>query len=249
MLISCPKCNSVYNISDTRIPSDGKKFKCAECGEIWRVFPEDVKFMEPEDKTNIISSDTDKKIENDDINAIFSRLSKDTKKLFAGDTTANEKSPVDGILSYVRNFFNSYAIMAFLLLLSIILAILLIYNNRYDIVNEIPAMKKVYAKFNVESVYNGRDIMFKDVRLKEIGYDERYMVEISGRLYNKGNKPVNTVPVRATLLDNNGNEVSEIFEFLPAQVLNPKTSILFRITADNPPENVRKVRLSMEDIN
>ena len=91
--------------------------------------------------------------------------------------------------------------------------------------------------------------MFKDVRLKEIGYDERYMVEISGRLYNKGNKPVNTVPVRATLLDNNGNEVSEIFEFLPAQVLNPKTSILFRITADNPPENVRKVRLSMEDIN
>jgi len=249
MLISCPKCNSVYNISDTRVPSDGKKFKCAECGEIWRVFPEDVKFMEPEDKTNVISSETDRKTENDDINAIFSRLSKDTKKLFTGDTAVNEKSRIDNVLLFVRNFFNSYTVMAFLLLLSIILAFFLIYNNRYDIVNELPAMKKVYAKFNIESVYNGRDIIFKDVRLREIGYDERYIVEISGRLYNNGNKSVNLVPIKAALLDENGNELSEIFEFLPAHVLNPKTSILFRITADNPPENVRKVKLSMEDIN
>ena len=40
MLISCPKCNAVYQVPENQIPADGKKFKCAECGEIWFVRPQ-----------------------------------------------------------------------------------------------------------------------------------------------------------------------------------------------------------------
>ena len=41
MLISCPKCSSVYDISNKKIPAGGKKFKCAECDNIWVVYPQD----------------------------------------------------------------------------------------------------------------------------------------------------------------------------------------------------------------
>ena len=47
MLISCPKCNAVYQIPEGQIPEGGKKFKCAECGEVWTVRPQDVKKTEP----------------------------------------------------------------------------------------------------------------------------------------------------------------------------------------------------------
>ncbi len=39
MLISCPKCNAVYEVPDSQIPATGKKFKCAECEEVWTAYP------------------------------------------------------------------------------------------------------------------------------------------------------------------------------------------------------------------
>ena len=50
MLISCPKCSSVYNLADSYVPESGKKFKCAECGNIWVVYPRDLKDVIPENK-------------------------------------------------------------------------------------------------------------------------------------------------------------------------------------------------------
>ena len=138
MLISCPKCNSVYNISDTRVPLGGKKFKCAECGNVWMVFPEDVKKIEPEGKSYVVSDAEEKKTENDDINAMFSRLSHDTKNLFAGENATDKMSVSERVRHFCLNFFSVYTIVAFLMAMSVILAIYLAYINRYDIVSKIP---------------------------------------------------------------------------------------------------------------
>ena len=96
MLISCPKCNAVYQVPENQIPADGKKFKCAECGEIWFVRPQAkpketvVPLASVVSKTaeqpakiqinpQIISTEAAK---NDDLEKMFNRLSKDTKGLF-----------------------------------------------------------------------------------------------------------------------------------------------------------------------
>ncbi|MBQ8481324.1 MAG: zinc-ribbon domain-containing protein [Alphaproteobacteria bacterium] len=248
MLISCPKCNSVYNISDTRVPVGGKKFKCAECGNIWMVFPEDVKKIEPEGKNYTVSDTEERKTENDDINAMFSRLSHDTKNLFSGENTVENMSVPEKIRHFCLNFFSVYTIIAFLLALSIILAVYLAYGNRYYIVSKIPEMENFYARFNIESVHNGQNILFRDVRVKELDYGDKYAVEITGRLYNSGKNAVRILPVKASFINDNDEIESEITELLPMQLVSPNASVLFRIVADTPSYKVRKVKLSMEEI-
>ena len=48
MLISCPKCNAVYQVAAESIAPEGKRFKCAECDNVWTVYPEDAQNLDPE---------------------------------------------------------------------------------------------------------------------------------------------------------------------------------------------------------
>lgn len=41
MLISCPKCQSVYEIPDDLIGKTGKNFRCQTCANVWHAMPED----------------------------------------------------------------------------------------------------------------------------------------------------------------------------------------------------------------
>ena len=42
MLIRCPKCNVSYDIGTATIPTDGKKVRCSQCGEVWVCLPEEL---------------------------------------------------------------------------------------------------------------------------------------------------------------------------------------------------------------
>ena len=41
MLISCPKCHSIYEIPDDLIGRTGKNFRCQACSNVWHALPED----------------------------------------------------------------------------------------------------------------------------------------------------------------------------------------------------------------
>lgn len=248
MLISCPKCNSVYNISDTRVPENGKKFKCAECGTVWKVLPQDVQKLEPENKNTPNLTAEERKNENDDINAMFSRLSHNTKNLFAGENNIENMSTADRFYHFCRNFFSVYVIVAFLLVSVVVLTMYLAYQKRYDIVASVPSMEKVYGRLNIESVYKGKGLIFRDVSIKELGYNPKNAVEISGRLYNSSNIAVRAIPVKASIINKNGEVESEVTELLPMQLIAPKNSVLFRIVVDNPSINANKIKLDLEDI-
>lgn len=58
MLVSCPKCKVSYAIEPELIPEDGKKLRCAKCGEVWLCKPEDLfelppKQEKPSDSDNL----------------------------------------------------------------------------------------------------------------------------------------------------------------------------------------------------
>lgn len=48
MLISCPKCRSIYEIPDDLIGKTGKKFRCQNCSNIWHSMREDALGYEKE---------------------------------------------------------------------------------------------------------------------------------------------------------------------------------------------------------
>ena len=49
MLISCPKCHSIYEIPDDLIGKTGKNFRCQTCSNIWHAMREDALGYEEED--------------------------------------------------------------------------------------------------------------------------------------------------------------------------------------------------------
>ena len=58
MLISCPKCHSIYDIPDDLIGRTGKNFRCQACSNVWHALPEDAigYIKETEDNTPYIEA-------------------------------------------------------------------------------------------------------------------------------------------------------------------------------------------------
>lgn len=48
MLISCPKCHSIYEIPDDLIPRTGQNFRCQACANVWHAMRQDAIGYEPE---------------------------------------------------------------------------------------------------------------------------------------------------------------------------------------------------------
>lgn len=54
MLISCPKCHSVYEVPDDLIPKSGQNFRCAACSNVWNVIKSDALGYSKEDDEEIM---------------------------------------------------------------------------------------------------------------------------------------------------------------------------------------------------
>lgn len=245
MLISCPKCNAVYMVTEKQIPQDGKKFKCAECGRVWTVMPEDLKNIEPESgqiKTQLVRPASSYEMDESDIEDMFNRLSRDTKGLF------NNASSADSVWERFRRkwqVFLSPVTRNSLLLTVIIASFLYIsYAYRYEFVHYVPQLEYFYNKIELESIYKGRNVVFKNVNTRNITRSGKHFVEISGLVYNQGEMKSALLPIKAVMKKENGEIVSETVKTLTLDRLNPDFGAVFRIVMPNDTPESKKVLLS-----
>jgi predicted Zn finger-like uncharacterized protein len=269
MLISCPKCNAVYQVTAESITPEGKRFKCAECHNIWTVYPEDAKNMEPEttpikpQKTETESAVQAPKVEvqsvptpkiepqhNDtdaDLNEMFHRLQQDTKGLF----NDNPKVEVDkyALLKRRLKFIFSPLMINCSIALFIILSTLFIgYKNRYEIVGYIPILEDFYDKFNMESIYAGRDVIFQDVEVKHTERRGQHFIEIYGQIYNKGKRKSQVLPIRAIMRNMQGEIAAQETKILTMRTLEPKFSSIFLLVLENKTADAKKITLTFDPV-
>lgn len=269
MLISCPKCRSVYNISPKRLPENGKKFKCAECGEIWMVYPsaaldEETEGPQPvEDTVTDSATETPSETEtqtqtdapapesqeniNEDINIMFNHLSRNTKNLFASGSSIEEMSWKQKIHHFIINNLSLYMLTAVLLIAAVVLGAYVVRDYRYRIVASVPWMENLYNRFKVESMYRGKDIKIEDVNIKEISEKGQPYLEVSGRLHNVGGQIVRLLPVKVSVVNKFGEVEDEIVEILPEHKIEADFSVLFRVLLDYPSDTASKIRISLVD--
>lgn len=241
MLISCPKCNAVYSVSDENIPTKGKKFKCAECENIWTVYPEDIQESVQEEsspqktpatpetpKTDYFRQD----IDDDYMQEMFQRLSADTKGLF---TTNQETSQTKfrQVRRKIELLFSPLLISLLILLLLFAILLGLAYTNRYDVVRLVPRLENFYRTLGIESIYQGRDLQFKNIEIFHMEENGRHYIEVKGQIMNTGNYKIRVLPIQATLKDENNNVTDKIIKILPMKYLKPNFMTLFKITLKN----------------
>lgn len=247
MLISCPKCNAVYVVSESQIPESGKKFKCAECGKVWDVKPEDLRNMEPENqeiKSQIVRPAAAYDNDEADLQEMFARMSQDTKGLF---TNAKEVGGYWGRMwRKIQVFFSPIMLNCTILLFIFGFTWYIAYYNRYEIVGLVPRLKDFYDKINLESIYAGKDVVFKNVYVRNIERRGKHFVEISGLLYNQGTLKSQILPIKAVMTNLNGEVEAEATKILTLKELSPEFSAVFRIVLDNKTTEAKKVSLTFD---
>ena len=240
MLISCPRCNSVYVVKAEQVPEDGKKFRCAECGKIWTVKPKDLFDVEPEKnkfKTQRVRPASEFDSDNANVRKMFEMLDRDTKGLFENPPeqyTSNEE--INRMIRRFKINISPIMVNGVMLIAILILSAIIAYFNRYDVVNIVPRMKYFYDKFGIECIYYGRDLKFTEVATKHITKKGKPYVEIHGVIYNSGDYKSNVPPIRATISTVEGEPMIETIKNPTIPTIDSKFSSLFRIliaTADS----------------
>ncbi|MBO6290604.1 MAG: zinc-ribbon domain-containing protein [Alphaproteobacteria bacterium] len=247
MLISCPKCSSVFNVINNRIPFEGKKFKCSECGHIWTVYPKDLKELEVENqiKSQIIRPAAALEETQDDINAMFDRLSEDTKGLFS-NYKADRGGFLERIMRKIHVFFTPVMLSCSILFVIFCFTLYIGYHNRYEIVGFIPKLEDFYNKLELESIYAGRDVKFQNVKITDLEKSGKHYVEVTGVIHNEGKFSSQILPIKATMTNLSGEVEAETSHFLTLKRLGPDFSAMFRILLDNKTTVAKKITLTFD---
>lgn len=264
MLISCPKCIAVYDVATDKIPEQGRQFKCIECGNVWTVFPQDVKDIEPENKikTQLIVPDKEEMVQND-VQEMFKRLSHNTDDLFAGvdkyttQVTTNRnytKQPQwasdrtttlgETTKRKMQVFFSPLMLNGLLTVLIVVLTMYIGYFHRYEIVRFAPVAENFYNNMKIDSLYTGRDIIFDHLNVKPLVRGHKHFVEVSGRLLNHGKYRVKLPSIKAVLRNAEGTVLTEETKDIPLHALTPQASSIFFFVLENKTPEAKVVNLS-----
>ncbi|MGN0911874.1 MAG: zinc-ribbon domain-containing protein [Alphaproteobacteria bacterium] len=274
MLISCPKCNAVYQIPDGQIPAEGKKFKCAECGEVWTVRPQDVKKTEPAavpvtapvsapsaaaakssaaaeapaaaPAPQVKSQIVSPQSQADaDVEKMFNRLSQDTKGLFSGSSSANTRW--DKYKIKMKMFFSPFVVNCSLLLLLFAFTFYIGYANRFYIVSKIPQLEGFYKNMGLYSLYKGRGLIFKSVKTRYMTSRGKINLEVSGLIYNESDMKTAVLPIKAELYNKQGEKLNEVVKVLTIDRLEPSFSAVFRVLIPDSSLEEKNVILSFTE--
>ena len=271
MLISCPKCHAVYQVSAESISPEGKRFKCAECGDVWTAYPEDAQNMEPE-ILHAPQTDTDSSMPSENtasvvqrpsvseptqriaptyndtdanLTEMFHRLQQDTKGLF-NDSPASQTDKYVALKRKMQLIFSPLMINCTIALFIILSTLFIGYRNRYEIVGYMPVLEDFYDKLGLESIYAGRDVVFQDVEVKHTERRGQHFIEIYGQIYNKGKRKSQVLPIRAVMRNMQGEIAAEETKILTMRTLEPKFSSIFLLVLENKTADAKKITLTFD---
>lgn len=259
MLIYCPKCKTGYDLEPKMIPEEGKKFRCARCGEIWLCRSEDmVAETVPEDQPHPeetgaaagapeneaagepveqaageaagVSEPEEKPAE---LNEIFARLSSQTEELFKQDQARPVPQKALSRLKHILGLDHPGNGKYYLLLLILIIVLLLV-GFRYEIVRSFPAAEAVFSSVGIESRIVGEGLEFQNIVRNE--YEEDYVrkLEVKGFIANISNQPIDVPLIHVEVMDKDTNLLQSVNDKAPIASLAPDERMAFRIVINQP---------------
>ena len=258
MLLYCPKCKTGYAVEPELIPENGKKMRCARCGEIWFCTRDDLVEPQPEPPVNKaegtdVPAETEvsavpaegSPAEPEDetasepapetavMNDIFARLSTQTQDLFRQEQTRPAASRLFSRLKHMLGLDHPGTLKYYLLLL-LFLAALGLFAARFEIVRAFPRAEAFYAALGIDAKIVGEGLEFQNVVRRE--YEEDYVrkLEIKGYIANTNPFEVEMPLIRVEVLDKNTNLLQALNDKTPLAVLEAEGRMAFRIVLNRP---------------
>ncbi len=234
MLIKCPKCQVTYELADDVVPQNGLKMRCHSCGEVFKAYPEDAikePLSEKEKKLNVLK--------------IFERFSQTTDDSFTPETSEPPMVPAKVRIVHLTHYKNTINYLLILLLLLIMLALL--YLMRFDIVRYIPKTEALYQKFGIESIYDGSNLQFMNIKTEEFVDQNISKIRITGVIDNPSSYQMKVLPVRVFVYDEDGRKLLEATKSLPQTRTFPNYKLPFEIIVVNPTPKQKNIHITFAD--
>ena len=254
MLIYCPKCNACYDIDETLIPEEGKKLRCARCGEVFLGRREDLKTRiyrqpqtdaeetpaeaetaaKPEEKTTPPQSD---------LQDIFQRLSAQTETLFTQDQKQPFYKKIWPRLKKISGLHKKENRWIYAGVLTV-LSLLALNYFRYDIVRKAPFMESVYAMLGIESRIPGEGLEFSNIVRNEYEEDFVKKLEVKGFIINKTGHKIKIPTIHVEMLDREGRYLHGLDQPAPVEYVAPRSRVAFSVIITKPSPITKYVYLT-----
>ena len=266
MKIYCPKCHTCYSIEIGLIPVDGKKFRCHKCKEVWLCTHKDIEVKDSNEEIveenipqnipateelNIIDSSNTKNEDSNnnlthDINVIFARLQDETTKI---DEEYAKLSSLKKFFPKIKKIFgwNSRFSISIELLTILIITLLSIFANRYELVRKFPQMEQVFSSIGIPSKIIGEGLEFQNITRKYLSPDNNNTLSIKGFIFNNTEKELDIPTITVNILNNDTDSVNKIQKKTDIKTIKAKEKVPFNLEVDIPPENAKYILLTFTE--
>ena len=246
MILTCPDCSTQYSVKDGAIGPNGRTVRCSSCSATWFVSSdadslaladnarEEITHIDPPGQTSASTP--------------ASAINPDTVDKPAGEPELSNRpataKPVVGAHVQVRDKADRqrrnrrlagvtmiWAVTLGLLLVAAILA----YVFRQDIVDENAAMASFYQVFGVEVTTQGLDFEKPGPSTSHTIIDGRPVLVINGVVINRSTKTRTIPPVELSLVNGGGEVITKWLVELGESEIGPKQRLPYMAQYPDPP--------------
>lgn len=274
MIITCPNCQTRYQVAQNAIGSAGRKVQCANCQQSWQAIPEPdtpppppkPRLVEPTEAPSQKSAPqvdaSEEQALDEEFEAQAEALGSPPEELASAEEfeAIGENSELDTGLNEKRNramrarqkrFARKLPmgrVRRFARFASFTLLALIIVGGlflRTEIVRFFPDMAGVY-----EAVGLGVNVVgleFDNIETLRAQQDGQDVTLITGRIRNVSGGQVRVPAIIVSICDSNGEVVYSWSVAAPAQLMNPGESVEFETQLNSAPNEAEMIELTFAD--
>ena len=246
MIITCPNCETQFNVDAAAFIPDGRTVRCAKCSHKWTQRPPE-EAAEPAAAPPAAAPPDD--ADDDDDEAHEAAAPPPPAPADDDDFDADEDIPdiVERpvVPEAARRRGRAAAIGGWAALVLVVVAVLGgAFFARVQIVELWPPSGKLYAQigFPVASPYDGLEI--GQPALKQTRDGESTVLEVSGEIANNSAEVREVPRLRVALLNVRGDEITNWSFTATATALAPGDATAFTTSYRDPPDNARGVEVT-----
>ncbi|GAA0582025.1 DUF3426 domain-containing protein [Rhizomicrobium electricum] len=228
MILTCPACETRYEVDAAKFPPQGRNVRCARCSNVWHAMGEPVSAFEPEPAEPEPPP-----------REVYAQP--EPRDPEPQETSAYEEPPPEprGKLWQQPWFLKTgWAALAGIVILIGVIATV----YRHQVVETWPQSASVYSKLGMKVAASGLKIG-NTRNLRELR-NGRLVLTVSGALTNVTDRELPVPQIRIGLVDNDKREIYHWTVAPDVITLKPGQSTRFVTRLSNPPEGVSEVRIA-----
>ncbi len=229
MILTCPSCSARFTINTELIGPAGRKVRCGSCGHTWRQLPTVENDAQPPPQGPVEVGPADVEPEHSERDAIRGVRRRSAAALRSRARRGGGRGRIIGWSA-----------------LGMVVVLLdgTLWLGREPIVTALPEAARFYDLFGIDAEAPGQGLALQDVTSVRRTFAGQRRLIIEGVVANVSESDRAVPPMRASLKDSAGQELSAWFFSTDVKKLSPGERTTFSTLAQSPPDGATELTIN-----